>query len=734
MLTVHLLGHVHVTQDGKVVVLSAKALALLVYLAAERVPQHRERLADLLWNSPEARTNLRVELARIRAAGLDIFPPSRQMLSLEHVETDLDQWMRQSGEMDQTELAAWLATLRGLPLCGLEDLGSSNFQMWVEQQRWVYCERVEAMLAQTYSRYAAAGQTWATRLIAARAETIGFASVADMDGVDSPATEAERPSGTAAFAFPDRQAEHAPQPSAGGTHEGAPVSLLESQASVAGPPVPGRREPLFGTWDWETQPPEFTRPAEEQVLAQVGERAAVQPQLLMLSGPPGIGKSYLAGALSRRLSWESLRLTAGASGRLMLAALAQGLLRHTDIEGTQTLWQVLLQPASLDEDIVKVAVILARLTRPLLLIVEEVDAAGADLVTLLECSLQMGNEGPRLFLLLSREHPDRLPHFRRLLRRSGAVQTLAVQPLTFASMEAALGPVFWQRPGLSEAERRHIHQVASQLFQRSEGNPLHLRGLLQAFQAADPDISGDVASAMLPPSVRSTLLSEAEDWPEPLRDAMSRLSAVNGSFDRQTAQVVLALSEEHSEAVLQGALERQILIEVETGVALRVSDFTPVRIAPDNEAQYMFRNEALRVVLAGQLPQRIRQDVRRRLVGWVSASEPGLASYYAERAGLQEQAAQLWTRYQAQLPAGSPLIVSDVLPPPALPSAAAVSEPPRVQSRVLGPGALAARIPGVGVYRVAGRRLVERDERRTLRASSDAASALRMAGDPERRP
>ena len=449
---------------------------------------------------------------------------------------------------------------------------------------------------------------------------------------------------------------------------------------------------LFGAWQWEPGQPDFARPAEEQVLAQVCGRAETQPQLLIVSGPPGIGKSYLAEKWARRLTWESVRLTAGSSGRLMLAALAQSLLRLTDVEGTQTLWQVLLQPASLDEDTVKVAVTLARLARPLLLIVEETDAAGAELATLFECCLQMANEGPRLFLLLSREHPDRLPSFRRLLRRPEAVQSLVMQPLTFASMEAALGPQFWQRPGLSDEASRGLHKLASQLFQRSEGNPLHLRGLFQSLSGADTGSHPDFGSAMLPPSVRSTLLSESEDWPGSVRDAMSRLSAVNGSFDRQTAHVVLGLgSEAAADAALYEALDRQILSEVETGVALRVSDFMPLRIAPENEVQYMFRNEALRVVLAGQLPQSLRQDVRRRLVNWVAASEPGLASYYAERAGLQEQAAQLWTRYQGQLPSGSPLLAPEGLdgqttPEPPVPVSPPrfVAEPPRLHPR---PGA-----------------------------------------------
>jgi DNA-binding SARP family transcriptional activator len=192
VLTVHLLGHTHVTQDAQPAPLSAKAVALIAYLAAEKLPQHRERLADLLWNTAEARTNLRVELARIRSAGLNIFPASRQLLSLESVDTDADQWhARHEYEMNRTELANWLSTLRGLPLCGLEDLGSTAFQIWVEQQRWTLTEKVEATLARVYAHYALTGQDWATRMISSRAEALGFADPAETpEGEVSPLVRA----------------------------------------------------------------------------------------------------------------------------------------------------------------------------------------------------------------------------------------------------------------------------------------------------------------------------------------------------------------------------------------------------------------------------------------------------------------------------------------------------------------------------------------------------------------
>jgi len=213
-----------------------------------------------------------------------------------------------------------------------------------------------------------------------------------------------------------------------------------------------------------------------------------------------------------------------------------------------------------------------------------------------------------------------------------------------------------------------LQSLASQLTQRSEGNPLHLLSLLRglpASSALNHDGLGGTAlvHAALPQAVRDTLRSEPEGWSDPLRDAMSRLSVINGVFDREVAQAVLNLEgESDADALLCQAIERQILMEIDPGLALSLHDLTPLRLMPEADTQYMFRREALRVTLAGQLPQLVRQDVRRRLSAVLASSEPGLASYYAERAGLAHQAQQLWAQYQASLPQDSPLLDQGTLP------------------------------------------------------------------------
>ncbi|TDE86161.1 SARP family transcriptional regulator [Deinococcus sp. S9] len=628
MLTIHLLGHAHISRHNQPVPVSAKAVALIAYLAIEKLPQHRERLADLLWTTAEARKNLRVELARIRTAGLNLFPASRQLLYLEDVTTDVELWQARLGEdMNQAALAEWLAMLRGFPLSGLEDLGSSSFQEWVDQQRWLLSQQIEEGLSQVYWRYARAGQTWAMRLISARAETLGFELSAE------PPTEL-----------------HLPDP--------------ELPPTSAGPAHPLKQI-------------HFERRHEEQELQRLFQAAEQAVQVVVLHGPPGAGKNYLTERLASRAGWLTLRVSDTRSSRLVLATLAQAILRESDPECAAALRRMLLAPNSLEEDTVKVAVALARLARPVLLLFDHAHTAPAELAPLLAFLTQMPSEGPRIFLLLSRQHPMQAPLTRALWGWSeGNLTELALRPLTTTSVQRALEAYF-----PSDRSRR-LHSDAARLVQRSEGNPLHLLSLLGQTGETGASLSMTLPQIHFPQVMRDTYGMEIDQWPAPLVEGMIRLSAIYGHFDRRLAQA--ALGEPLASAVdslLYEALERHILEEVEEEAGLQLPGLTPLPNPPGGETRYTFASEGLRIALASRSPQLLRQDVRRRLVPVLAPDAPGLAAYYAQRGGLIEEAERLQRVYRAQrqarqLPEAGQ---TDDLPPPA------VAEPRRIPAAQRGP-------------------------------------------------
>lgn len=173
MLTIHLLGHSYLDKDGKPVNASLKAVALLIYLTLQRRPQHREHLAELMWNTPDALRNLRVELHRLRHLDLDLFP-SHQPLLEAALPTDLDRWLREADHLPDSRLSEWLSQGSGLPLSGLEDLGSTAFREWVDSQRWVISQEVEAAFSRVYARSVQNGRLAAAGLIRARAEQLGM--------------------------------------------------------------------------------------------------------------------------------------------------------------------------------------------------------------------------------------------------------------------------------------------------------------------------------------------------------------------------------------------------------------------------------------------------------------------------------------------------------------------------------------------------------------------------------
>lgn len=121
---------------------SAKARALLAYLAVTGMAQSRSALAGLLWSDlPEepARTNLRLVLTKLRRALPQQVEVTRQSVALaaeQSVWVDALEVTRLAGEADDLDaLLAAVDLCRGEFLAGVEVPGAPLFDQWVTAER-----------------------------------------------------------------------------------------------------------------------------------------------------------------------------------------------------------------------------------------------------------------------------------------------------------------------------------------------------------------------------------------------------------------------------------------------------------------------------------------------------------------------------------------------------------------------------------------------------------------------
>jgi predicted ATPase/DNA-binding SARP family transcriptional activator len=143
-LRVRVLGSTELAVDGRPLVglASAKATALLVYLAVTGTAQSRSALAGLLWSDlPEAtaRANLRLALTKLRRALPEQLLVTRQTVALDParpVWVDAVEVERlATGKPEGEELLAAARLCRGEFLSGFEAPGAELFDEWVLGRR-----------------------------------------------------------------------------------------------------------------------------------------------------------------------------------------------------------------------------------------------------------------------------------------------------------------------------------------------------------------------------------------------------------------------------------------------------------------------------------------------------------------------------------------------------------------------------------------------------------------------
>lgn len=168
MLTLNLLGSTCLQTAAGSVKVSAKGLALLAYLALEDRPVHRETLANLLWPMGGGLGSLRVELSKLRQAGVDLSPGRAPLLRCT-LPTDWAQL-----EQAFREGTGWSELLRGTPLGGLDDAMSPALLPWLHSQRARISAQVQQTLQRALAHATQQGHSAQIALLHSRAETLGL--------------------------------------------------------------------------------------------------------------------------------------------------------------------------------------------------------------------------------------------------------------------------------------------------------------------------------------------------------------------------------------------------------------------------------------------------------------------------------------------------------------------------------------------------------------------------------
>lgn len=377
MLTVNVLGHTYLSRQGVPLALPGKSLALLTYLALETRPTHREVLADLLWEGPSALGNLRTELSKLRGLNIWLGPPRAPLLQLE-ADTDLMHWQSRLVGAKDWVLDDWLSILRGIPLSGLEDLGTPKYAEWLEGQRQRLDDIVERGLREAWDYESQLRQGGLVR-IKQKAEQLGLS-------------------------WPDLP------------------DLGSAEARRAAPLHPALHQTWPSGLKWEPDP---------ELVGAIGDialEAANAPQAVLLGGRESSGRRMAVAAATQHRPWLRVELAATRDLTQFLSAFIMQLIPQLPEERRPDFRGLLADP--LPEDRVgKLGLLLMELGQPVLLLVKNVEDLSTNLLVSLGFSLDWPIE--MLFVLLS--HPLSLPRLSMKLGQylpQDRLHVLEMPPLT----------------------------------------------------------------------------------------------------------------------------------------------------------------------------------------------------------------------------------------------------------------------------------------------------------------
>jgi class 3 adenylate cyclase/tetratricopeptide (TPR) repeat protein len=320
-------------------------------------------------------------------------------------------------------------------------------------------------------------------------------------------------------------------------------------------------------------------------------------RLVTVLGPPGIGKSRLAGELEPTLAGEATVL----SGRCL--AYGDGITYWPLIEifrqagGEDELASSL--SADAPEDIswsVRKAFERRARERPLALVVDDIHWAEPTLLDLLEHVAEWTRDAPVLIICTARpELRDQRPGW------GGELITL--EPLSEGQSDELIGGRLGGTP-LDAASRARIREVA-------DGNPLFVEQLLaMVTEGGDP--------RQVPPTIQALLAARLDALPPEERDVVERASVVGVQFEWE-ALGELASDGRRPAGARLAALVRKELIRPHALI----------------EDLFEFRHMLIRDAAYARISKELRADLHERFAGWVDGRSEELeeiVGYHLEQA------------------------------------------------------------------------------------------------------
>ena len=642
-LEINLLGTPELHYQGRLLKFrSRRALALLTYLAVEQGGHSREKLIDLLWwekDLKQGRTSLRGILSQIRKGLADV--GTFVVATSDTVQFDSEQSYQLdlaliTAALAADDVAAWetaVSHTRGNFLEGFAFTGAPEFDRWVSVQREHWHQQLESLYERLTRHWLDSGERSQAVAMATR-----WAAHAPLsDPAHHALMQAQLLMGDRVAALQTyenlqtvlaQELGIAPQPETATLAQQIQQNQHPHQKQHHTPQSTSLPTPFVG------------REAEHRALVAAYERTlAQQTEIVLITGEPGIGKTYLADLF---LEWvqtqvDGVDLLRGRAhelgGRLPYQPLVEALRVRLDNENApddllDDVWlaelsQLLpdlrsrypdLPPATTGDPDLSRARLFEAVTllgaalaekQPLLLFLDDLQWADEGALDLLNYALHRWREmGVPLLLVLTMRHyalitTPTIQNWLAELSRNVPLTQLDLTALTVQDSQR-----YWQRLAGSEADEASLLALADWLFTQSGGQPFYMKemvhllwdqGLLVRGEANGIDMAASwqnvqaYSQTLIPPSIRELVLTRLRRLSQGATALLMAASALGRKAREQRLYQIADLQEADGLPALLELLDSGLLIE-------RGSEKRPYHFSHDiiREVAYTEAGEARR--------------------------------------------------------------------------------------------------------------------------------------------